>query len=105
MKASDVVQAIVNALKRKPNPGPADSELIRNEASDYVTHLIVPKGGAIEVDREKLSLLGVKEVVEVAASIDEEIGVVYDPEGVVRAIGGVLLGHGLAQMGCVSSLQ
>ena len=101
MKASDVVQAIVDALNRR-RQDPAGTIVLQNDASDYITHLIVPKGGDIEVDREKLSALGVRDIVEVASSRDEQGRIVYDPDGVVRAIGCLLLGQGLVP--CVPSL-
>jgi 2-phospho-L-lactate transferase/gluconeogenesis factor (CofD/UPF0052 family) len=94
MTASDVVRAVVDALNRSRPPrrrrtstaqfaaaaggGSAAAAnapgppALNNPPSAYVTALIVPRGGEIEVDRDELAKLGVTTVVEVDATVEEE---------------------------------
>lgn len=66
---------------------------LRHAPSSYVTSLIVPRGGAIEVDEAALELLGVTHVVEVGSAPDSEGRIVFDPEELVLAIGQVIHGQ------------
>lgn len=66
---------------------------LRHPHSAYITTLITPKGGDIEVDRDALHFLGITQVIEVASRVDGEGRVVYDPEELVLAVGQLLLGQ------------
>lgn len=92
MKASDVVQAITDALNRRRS---RQGTPLRNAPSAYVTCLLVPKGGAIEIDLSALQLLGVCDVVEVGSVVDSDGRVLFDSEELVLAIGQLLVGQGL----------
>jgi hypothetical protein len=109
MRASDVVQAITDALNRRRSRAPSlqgqtlaqpSSRTpargpLRNPPSAYVTTLLVPRGGEIEVDQTALELLGVSHVVEVASVVDADGRVGFDSEELVLAIGQLLVGTGL----------
>ncbi|KAF6254393.1 UPF0052-domain-containing protein [Scenedesmus sp. NREL 46B-D3] len=86
MRASDVVQAITDALNRRRT----GRSPLRNPPSAYVTTLLVPCGGEIEVDETALELLGVSHVVEVASVVDADGRVAFDSEELVLAIGQLL---------------
>lgn len=66
---------------------------LKHPPSAFITTLVTPKGGAIEIDRGALEVLGVTRVVEVAATVDVDGKVLYDPEELVLAIGQLLLGQ------------
>jgi 2-phospho-L-lactate transferase/gluconeogenesis factor (CofD/UPF0052 family) len=87
MKASDVVLAVTDALNRRG----ASSKVgeLRHLPSRYVTEIIVPRGGPIEIDRESLGELGVKRVIEVDSE-DVEGGVHFDPDALIRSISSLL---------------
>lgn len=83
MKASDVVLAITDALNRRG----ASSKVgeLRHLPSRYVTEIIVPAGGPIEVDAESLLELGIKRVIEVESET-ADFGVHYEPNALIRSI-------------------
>eukprot|EP00878_Enallax_costatus_P010254 GHUV01010704.1.p1 GENE.GHUV01010704.1~~GHUV01010704.1.p1 ORF type:complete len:450 (+),score=97.56 GHUV01010704.1:449-1798(+) len=91
MRASDVVQAITDALNRRRS---RQGIPLRNPPASYVTSLIVPRNGSIEVDHATLELLGVNHVVDVGSSSDSEGRILFDPEELVLAIGQMLHWHG-----------
>uniref|UniRef100_A0A383VTG3 Uncharacterized protein n=1 Tax=Tetradesmus obliquus TaxID=3088 RepID=A0A383VTG3_TETOB len=119
MRASDVVTAITDALNRRrsrahslqgssglaasfaaANPGSRTTPAavrgpLRNPPSAYVTTLLVPRGGEIEVDHTALELLGVSHVVEVGSVLDAEGRVGFESEELVLAIGQLLVGTGV----------
>lgn len=92
MRASDVVQAITDALNRRRS---RQGVPLRHPPSAYVTCLLVPAGGAIEIDSVALELLGVSHVVEVASSQDNEGRTLFDSEELVLAIGQLLHTQGV----------
>jgi hypothetical protein len=92
MRASDVVSAVTDALNRRRA---RRGQPLRNPASAYVNVLMVPKGSAVEVDRDALELLGVREVVEVQSAVDAEGRCIYDSEALVLAIGQLLVDRGV----------
>ena len=57
MTARDVVKAITSALNREYGRLPLQ---LQNPTSAYVTAVLVPKGGAISVDRQALAALGIR---------------------------------------------
>lgn len=87
MKASDVILAITDALNRRG----ASSKVgeLRHVPSRYITKIIVPKGGPIEVDVESLEELGIKYVVE-TESIPADAGVHFKPESLISSIGSLV---------------
>lgn len=119
MRASDVVTAITDALNRRRSrahslqgssglaassaaakPGSRTTPAavrgpLRNPPSAYVTTLLVPRGGEIEVDHTALELLGVSHVVEVGSVLDAEGRVGFESEELVLAIGQLLVGTGV----------
>lgn len=87
MKASDVILAITDALNRRG----ASSKVgeLRHLPSRYVTEIIVPRGGPIEVDVDSLKELGIKRVVE-TESVPVENGVHFQPESLIASIGSLV---------------
>ena len=57
MAAADVVKAICSALNRDHDRNGAG---LRNAPSAYVTAMLVPRGGAIAVDRTSLAAIGIR---------------------------------------------
>ena len=64
MTASDIVLALVRALRREGEQSAESTPpaSLPREPSAYVTALLVPTHGAIEVDRDALAALGVTQV-------------------------------------------
>lgn len=62
MKASDMVVAICDALNRKHAPSfqGGSVEPLENPPGAYVTALIAPQGGEVELDRHQLANLGIR---------------------------------------------
>jgi hypothetical protein len=92
MRASDVVSAIADALNRRRA---RRGQPLRHPASTYINVLMVPKGSDVEIDRDALELLGVRDVVEVASAVDAEGRCVYESEALVLAIGQLLVERGV----------
>lgn len=69
---------------------------LRHSPASYVTSLIVPRGGSIEVDHVALELLGVQHVVEVGSVRDGEGRVLFDADELVLAIGQMMHGQPLS---------
>ena len=86
MKASDVVLAITDALNRR---GASKTGELRHLPGRYVTELIVPKGGPIEIDEVVLAELGVRRVVEVESE-HVDCGVHFEPDGLISSIGSLV---------------
>lgn len=84
MRASDVVTAVVDALNRRHALGASS---LSHSPGAYVTALVAPEGGGVEVDEEALWALGVHRVVRVAAHPDGRGGALYDPDALVAALG------------------
>ena len=88
MSASEMVLALCDALNRRQAArglGP-----LQNPPSAYVSALIVPKQGSIEVDRDELARLGVLQVHVVDSVQDDHGRCVYDPDSLVAGIDTVL---------------
>ncbi len=92
MRASDVVGAVTDALNRRRA---RRGQPLRHPAGTYVNVIMVPRGSSVEVDRDALELVGVRDVVEVDSSCDAEGRCVYDPEALVLAIGQLLVDRGV----------
>lgn len=90
MAASDVVIAIVDALNRRGASSRAGVQLDK-DPSEYVTAVIVPRGGQLEVDEAVLKEMGL-DVIPVASveSTDGDGDVLYDPDALVQAIADVV---------------
>jgi hypothetical protein len=91
MTASDVVLAITDALNRRG--ASSKSGRLGNDASQYVSAVIVPQGGSIVVDESALIELGVTTVVRVAAVETADGAALYDPDALVSAISNIVLGE------------
>lgn len=62
--------------------------------SVYVTAVLVPEGGPVEVDRAALERLGVRQIVEVpSVPAPDGRGVHYDPDALVAAVATVIAAH------------
>ena len=88
MSASEMVLALCDALNRRQTArglGP-----LQNPPSTYVSALIVPRQGSIEVDRDELARLGVLQVHVVDSVQDDHGRCVYDPDSLVAGIATVL---------------
>jgi 2-phospho-L-lactate transferase/gluconeogenesis factor (CofD/UPF0052 family) len=83
MKASDVVLSITDALNRRG----ASSKVgeLRHLPSRYVTEILVPRGGPIEIDVEVLAELGIKRVVEVDSE-PADTGVHFEPDALMSEL-------------------
>lgn len=92
MRASDAVAAVTDALnRRRGRRGPP----LRHRAAAYVDVLLVPRGSGVEVDREALELMGVRDVVEVDSALDAEGRCIYEAEALVLGIGRLLVERGV----------
>ena len=70
MTATDVVKAVTSALNRDYA---GFQTQLQNPTSTYVTAVLVPRGGAIGVDRNALAALGIRWVfLAVATSVNKE---------------------------------
>lgn len=98
MRASDVAGAVTDALNRRRG---RRGQPLRHPAGAYVNVVVVPRGSSVEVDREALDLIGVREVVEVDSVLDAEGRCVYDPGALVLAIGQLLVDHGVVPCGAL----
>lgn len=90
MKASDIVLAITDALNRRG----ASSKVgeLRHLPSRYVTSVIVPHDGQVEVDHDALEELGIKNIVQVDTepTAHGASTVHYDPDALVAAIASIV---------------
>ena len=91
MAASDVVLAITDALNRRG--ASSKSGRLGNQASEYVSAVIVPRGGSIKVDDSALIELGINAVIEVASVETADGLALYDPDALVDAIANIVLGE------------
>eukprot|EP00890_Picochlorum_soloecismus_P001067 jgi/Picsp_1/1961/NSC_05427-R1_maternal effect embryo arrest 18 protein len=87
MKASDIVLAITDALNRRG----ASSKVgeLRHLPSRYVTDIVVPMNGPIDIDTDVLIELGIKNIVQVKSELVEG-GVHYEPDALVSAFAKIL---------------
>lgn len=96
MAASDVVMAICNALNRVHCRGKGSGSL-SNQPSAYITALVVPDGGEIEVDTDNLYKLGIRRVIPVSARTDKDGNVSYMPEEVAATLRQIVEGDDPAE--------
>lgn len=87
MKASDIVLAITDALNRRG----ASSKVgeMRHLPSRYVTDIVVPANGPIDIDTDVLIELGIKNIIQVKSD-PVEGGVHYEPDALVSAFAKIL---------------
>ncbi|GAX77344.1 hypothetical protein CEUSTIGMA_g4790.t1 [Chlamydomonas eustigma] len=84
MTASDIVQAVTDALNRRWN---RKGNRLQNKPDMYIDGLLVPRGGSILVDLEALASLGIQNVLEVDSVLDPESGgYLFEPSSLVIAI-------------------
>ena len=81
-------RAVVKALNREAQQ---EGHSLCHPPSTYVTVLFYPEGAEaqIPVDRTQLEAMGIR-VVEVPSTRDAQGGALYDAQGVVDALGGLL---------------
>ncbi|KAG6541761.1 hypothetical protein Mapa_016773 [Marchantia paleacea] len=91
MAASDFVTAVNNALNRKYCNDP--QHLLQYPASQYVNVVLVPKGGEILVDYDRLTAMNISNVMEVTSIVDERVGVIYKPKALISALKRILRQH------------
>ncbi|XP_024992621.1 uncharacterized protein YNL011C isoform X2 [Cynara cardunculus var. scolymus] len=87
--ASCFVTAIMDALNR--TYGHLNNRL-KNNASQYINTVFVPKDGQIPVDIKCLAAQGIVHVVRVESMHDPKVGVVYEPTALIQALGELLSG-------------
>ncbi|KAK9787020.1 hypothetical protein WJX73_008755, partial [Symbiochloris irregularis] len=63
---------------------------LQNPPGAYVTAIIAPRGGAVELDSQQLADLGIRDIIEVASHQDDAGRTVYEPEALVQAIANTL---------------
>lgn len=85
MTASACVDAVVHALNRRAQRNPECPGLGRLPGA-FVTHLLVPEGGGILVDREQLEERGITRVVVVRSVRKAKGTALYDPAALVEAL-------------------
>lgn len=90
MSASDFVVSICNALNRKHGD---PQKCLDYPAMAYINCMLVPSGGAINVDLDMLSSLGVDKVVTVETTRDERGGTIYEPKALIQALKHAIQAH------------
>ena len=88
MSASEMVLALCDALNRRQEA--RGSGNLQHPPSAYVSALIVPRDGAIWVDREQLAELGIVQVHAVDSVLDDHGRCEYVPDSLVAGIDTVL---------------
>eukprot|EP00208_Stichococcus_sp_RCC1054_P005366 CAMPEP_0206142102 /NCGR_PEP_ID=MMETSP1473-20131121/15574_1 /ASSEMBLY_ACC=CAM_ASM_001109 /TAXON_ID=1461547 /ORGANISM="Stichococcus sp, Strain RCC1054" /LENGTH=694 /DNA_ID=CAMNT_0053536961 /DNA_START=76 /DNA_END=2156 /DNA_ORIENTATION=- len=88
MTVSEVVQALTDALNRRHSPRTGHE--LHHLPSTYVTHIVVPAGGALHLDRPALAAMGLSDITEVESVRDGASRAVYEPEALVSVIGAIL---------------
>ncbi|PWA56025.1 maternal effect embryo arrest 18 [Artemisia annua] len=87
--ASCFVTAITDALNR--TYGHLNNSL-KNNPSQYINTIFVPKDGQIPVDIEILAAQGIVHVVHVESVQDPKVGIVYEPTSLIQALADLLIG-------------
>ncbi|XP_021811491.1 uncharacterized protein YNL011C isoform X2 [Prunus avium] len=81
--ASCFVTAITDALNRTyGNP----HNCLANLPSQYINTVLVPKGGEIPIDVQRLAAQGIFNVIVVDSIHDPKAGVVFDPKSLIQAL-------------------
>lgn len=87
--ASCFVTAITDSLNR--TYGHLNNRL-KNNASQYINTVFVPKDGQISVDIKCLAAQGIVHVVRVESMHDPKVGIVYEPTSLIQALAELLSG-------------
>ncbi|KAF5764874.1 putative LPPG:FO 2-phospho-L-lactate transferase CofD/UPF0052 [Helianthus annuus] len=87
--ASCFVTAITDALNR--TYGHLNKRL-KNNPSEYINTVFVPKDGQIPVDIKCLAAQGIVQVVHVKSMHDPKVGIVYEPTSLIQALDDLLSG-------------
>ncbi|CAL8469527.1 g9068 [Coccomyxa elongata] len=90
MSAADVVSAVCDALNRRHTKA---GQPLEHAPSSYVTALLVPAGGAIDLDGPALEAMGIRQVLEVQSMRDGNGNCLFEPAALVHAIGEVVGSH------------
>ncbi|KAM1108192.1 hypothetical protein TB2_004741 [Malus domestica] len=85
--ASCFVTAITDALNRTYGNPHKSLESLPNQ---YINTLLVPKGGEVPVDVQRLAAQGIFNVIVVDSIRDPKAGVVFDPKSLIQALAGVI---------------
>ncbi|GLU13792.1 hypothetical protein SLE2022_304030 [Rubroshorea leprosula] len=85
--ASCFVTAIADALNRTYGD---PHNCLKNPPSQYINTILIPDGGEIPVDVQCLSAQGISDVVVVNSIHDPKVGIIFDPESLINALGNVL---------------
>ncbi|OMO65358.1 LPPG:FO 2-phospho-L-lactate transferase CofD/UPF0052 [Corchorus olitorius] len=85
--ASSFVTAITDALNRTYGDS---HNCLKNLPSQYINTLLVPKDGEIPVDIQALSSQGIIDVVTVESIHEPKVGIIFDPESLINALGNVV---------------
>ncbi|XP_050107250.1 uncharacterized protein YNL011C [Malus sylvestris] len=85
--ASCFVTAITDALNRTYGNPHKSLESLPNQ---YINTLLVPKGGEVPVDVQRLAAQGIFNVIVVDSIHDLKAGVVFDPKSLIQALAGVI---------------
>nr|XP_023908002.1 uncharacterized protein YNL011C [Quercus suber] len=88
--ASCFVTAITDALNRTygdPN------NCLKNNPSQYINTLLVPKDGEIPVDVQCLAAQGIFDVINVDSIHDPKVGVIFDPKSLIQSLADVVATH------------
>ncbi|KAI8525679.1 hypothetical protein RHMOL_Rhmol13G0248400 [Rhododendron molle] len=85
--ASCFATAITDALNRTYG-GPHNC--LKNQPSQYINTLLVPKDGRIPVDVDRLAAQGIFHVITVDSIHDPKVGVIFHPESLIQALGDLL---------------
>ncbi|XVF87350.1 hypothetical protein PTKIN_Ptkin18bG0113100 [Pterospermum kingtungense] len=85
--ASSFVTAITDALNRTYGDS---HNCLKNFPSLYINTLLVPRDGEIPIDYQILSSQGIVDVVVVDSIRDPKVGIIFDPESLINALGNVV---------------
>ncbi|KAL9250115.1 hypothetical protein AKJ16_DCAP03223 [Drosera capensis] len=85
--ASSFVTAITDALNRTYGD-PENS--IKNNPSQYINTILVPRDAIIPVDLDALRTQGISNVVVVDSIDDSKVGVMFEPKSLIQTLGSLL---------------
>ena len=80
MSATDVLEAVVDALNR------ISCERLENPVDRYVTTILFPRNGQMDIDRTELEVTGIRSVIEVDSVTDHKGAVRYRPDALVQTL-------------------
>ncbi|XP_068324595.1 uncharacterized protein YNL011C isoform X5 [Pyrus communis] len=69
--------------------------------NQYINTLLVPKGGEVPIDVQRLAAQGIFNVIVVDSIRDPKAGVVFDPKSLIQALAGVIGRYGSTNLAVV----